>query len=119
MSSTSFRLIVHQSVNPDGLAQFRELAQRGAAGAQANEPGTLGYEFFLSEDGSDCYLNEYYESDQAFLDHFERVQPILQESMKVSTLVEAVVLGDPGAEARAMLDHLGAKYYSDCIGFCR
>jgi quinol monooxygenase YgiN len=119
MAGKSFRLIVHQTINPGGLEEFTRLARQGAAGAEANEPGTLGYEFFLSEDGTECYLNEYYRDDEAFLEHFQRVQPILQDSMKVSTLAEVVVLGDPGAEARELLAHLGAKYYTDCIGFCR
>jgi quinol monooxygenase YgiN len=119
MPGKSFRLIVHQTINPGGLEEFRRVAQQGAANAESGEPGTLGYEFFINEEGSDCYLNEYYVDSVAFLEHFGRVQPILEASMKVSSLQEAVVLGDPSPEARALLDHLGAKYYSDCIGFCR
>jgi quinol monooxygenase YgiN len=119
MANQSFRLIVHQTINPGGLEEFSKLAGQGAANAEAGEPGTLGYEFFIGEDGSDCYLNEYYADSAAFLAHFARVQPILEASMKVSALVEAIVLGDPSPEAREMLSHLGAKFYSNCIGFCR
>ena len=86
MANQSFRLIVHQTINPGGLEEFSKLAQQGAANAEAGEPGTLGYEFFVNEEGSDCYLNEYYADSAAFLTHFARVQPILEASMKVSGL---------------------------------
>ena len=119
MAGESFRLIVHQTVDPEGLEEFRELAAQGAANAETNEPGTLGYEFFFSEEGDDCYLNEYYVDSAAFMEHFARVQPILEASMKVSNMVEVVVLGNPSSEAREMLGHIGAKFYTDCIGFCR
>ena len=119
MSGPSFRLIVRQTINPGGLEEFRKLAQLGAAGAEAGEPGTLGYEFFLNEEGTESYLNEYYADSESFVAHFSNVQPILQASMKVSGFVEAIVLGDPSPEARAVLSGLGAKYFSDCIGFCR
>lgn len=119
MSDRSFRLIVRQTINPGGLEEFRRCARLGAGNAEANEPGTLGYEFFVDEDGTESYLVEYYADSQSFLTHFANVQPILEASMKVSGLVEAIVLGDPDPEARAMLANLGAKYYSECIGFCR
>lgn len=119
MAADSFRLIVHQSIHPGGLEEFSRLARRGASGAEANEPGTLGYEFFINEEGSDCYLNEYYADSEAFLTHFQAVQPILAESMKVSTLLEVIVLGDPSQEVQDALAPLRAKYYSNCIGFCR
>jgi quinol monooxygenase YgiN len=112
-------LIVHQTINPGGVEEFKKLARQGAGNAEAGEPGTLGYEFFLDEEGKESYLNEYYADSESFLTHFAAVQPILQASMKVSGFVEAIVLGNPNAEARAVLAGLGAKYYSDCIGFCR
>jgi quinol monooxygenase YgiN len=119
MSKDSFRLIVRQTINPGGLEEFKRLAGLGAGNAEAGEPGTLGYEFFIDQEGKECFLNEYYADSESFLTHFANVQPILQASMGVSGLVEAIVLGDPGPEARAALAGLGAKYYSDCIGFCR
>ena len=119
MSDPSFRLIVHQTINPGGLEEFTRLAQLGAANAEAGECGTLGYEFFLDEEGTESYLVEHYADSESFVTHFANVQPVLQASMEVSGVVEAIVLGNPDPEARAVLSGLGAKYYSDRIGFCR
>ncbi len=114
-----FRLLVHQSINPGAYEEFQQLAHKGASGAEAGEPGTLGYEFFVDEEGTEFYLNEYYADSDSFIAHFANVQPVLQAMMKVLGPPEAIVLGDPSEEARALLDGLGAKYYSTCIGFCR
>lgn len=119
MADQSFRLIVRQTINPGGLEEFQRVAQLGANNSETGEPGTLGYEFFINDEGTECYLNEYYADSEAFLTHFARVQPILEASMKVSTLVDAVVLGNPSPEAREVLAVLGSKLYTNCIGFCR
>jgi quinol monooxygenase YgiN len=119
MAGSPIRLIVHQTISPEGLGEFRRLAELGAANAQSAEPGTLGYEFFMDDSGTECYLNEYYADSKSFLTHFGNVRPILEQAMKVSDLAEVVVLGRPSPEAKAALDKIGAKYFSDCIGFCR
>ncbi len=119
MADQSIRLIVRQTINPGGLEEFQKLSQQGAANAEAAEPGTLAYEFFINDEGTESYLNEYYTDSEAFLTHFARVQPILEASMKVSNLVDVVVLGDPSPEAKEVLAHLGSKIYTNCIGFCR
>ena len=119
MSDSAFKLIVRQTITPGGIDEFRRCSQLGAGNAEANEPGTLGYEFFVNEDGTESYLVEYYADSQSFLTHFANVQPILEAAMKVSGMVEAVVLGDPTPEARTMLAALGVKYYPERIGFCR
>jgi quinol monooxygenase YgiN len=119
MADTSFYLIVHQTIDPGGLEEFKACCRLGSANAEATEPGTIGYQFYINEEGTESYLVEKYIDSEAFLKHIAAVQPILQRSMKVSTLTRAIVLGDPSPEAREALAMLGATYFSECIGFCR
>lgn len=119
MSDSSFYLIVRQTITPGGREEFTRCARLGAGNAEANEPGTLGYQFFVNDEGTESYLVERYADSQSFLTHFANVQPVLEAAMKVSALSEAVVLGDPDPEARDMLANLGVTYYPECIGFCR
>ena len=119
MADTSFYLIVHQTITPGGLEEFKACCQLGSAQAEASEAGTIGYQFFINDEGTESYLVEKYVDSESFLKHIAAVQPILQRAMKVSTLTKAVVLGDPNPEARVALSNLGVAYYSECIGFCR
>jgi len=119
MADTSFYLLVHQTIAPGGLEEFKECCRLGSTNAEATEPGTIGYQFFINEEGTESYLVEKYADSQSFLKHIAAVQPILERAMKVSTLTKAVVLGNPSPEAREALAMLGATYFPECIGFCR
>ncbi len=119
MADESFRLIVHQGINPGKIEEFKELAGRMTAGCECTEPGTLGYEWFVAEDGADCYLNEFYANSEAFLTHIQTIGPKIQDMLKISPLLEAMVLGNPSPEAREALAALGARFYSPCVGFTR
>jgi len=119
MSDGSFRLIVHQGINPGKLDEFTETTRKITAGCEASEPGTLGYEWFFAEDGTECYLNEFYANSEAFVTHFGNIGPVLKETLKISSLLDVTVFGDPSPEARGMLAALGARFYAPSVGFCR
>ena len=119
MSDASFRLIVRQGINPGKLDEFKELARQFTEGLEEVEPGTLGYEWFIAEDGRECYLNECYTDSEAFLSHFAGVGPKIGIMLEISPMMEAVVLGDPSPEAREALSKLGARFYSRHAGFAR
>jgi quinol monooxygenase YgiN len=119
MSDASFRLIVRQGINPGKLDELRALASRSIEGLESAEPGTLGYEWFIAEDGRECCLNEFYADSEAFLAHFAGVGPKIAAMLEISPLLEAVVLGDPSPEAREALSKLGARFFSAHAGFAR
>jgi quinol monooxygenase YgiN len=119
MADESLRLIVRQGISPGKLEVFKELARQMTAGSEAAEPGTLGYEWFIGEDETDCYLNEFYSSSEAFLSHLQNVMPKIQALLEISPLLDAIVFGDPSPEAREALAALGARVYTPCVGFCR
>jgi quinol monooxygenase YgiN len=119
MSDASFRLIVRQGIDPGKLDEFKGLACQFTEGLEAAEPGTLGYEWFIAEDGGECYLNEFYADSEAFLAHFAGVGSKIAIMLEISPMIEAVVLGDPSPEAREALSKLGARFYSAHTGFAR
>ncbi len=119
MASGSIRLIVRQGIMPGKLDEFKKLAEALTCGVEENEPTTLGYEWFIDDAGTTCYLNEYYGSSEDFLLHFKSLGPKLEDMLAISPLQEMLVLGDPDAEVRELLGGLGAKFYTPSVGFCR
>jgi quinol monooxygenase YgiN len=119
MDARTIRLIVRQGIMPGKLEEFKKLAEALTCGVEENEPTTLGYEWFVDEAGSTCYLNEYYGSSEDFLLHFANLGPKLEAMLAVSPLQEMIVLGDPSPQIKEMLGGLGAKFYSPTVGFCR
>jgi quinol monooxygenase YgiN len=119
MTAGSIRLIVRQGIMPGKLDEFKKFAEALTCGVEENEPATLGYEWFVDEAGTSCYLNEYYGSSEDFLAHFTNLGPQLEDILAVSPLQEVIVLGEPNAQVKEMLAGLGAKFYSPTVGFCR
>lgn len=56
------------SINEGQLETFRTLMQEMVSASEA-EPGTVGYEWFLSEDASSCHINERYTDSDAVMAH--------------------------------------------------
>jgi quinol monooxygenase YgiN len=119
MADGPFRMIVRQGIKPGKLEEFKKMAEELTSGVDANEPTTLGYEWFIDEDGSSCYLIESYGNAEAFLLHFQNLGAKLGAMLEISPLEEMVVVGDLTPQVKEMLAGLGAKFYSPHVGVAR
>jgi len=119
MGADSFRLVVHQGINKGGFEAFKKMAQDMTMGVEANEPNTLCYEWYVSDDGTDCYLVESYTDSEALLEHLSHVGEALHKMLDVSPLMELLVLGTPNKEVREALAGMGAKFFPLLIGCTR
>jgi quinol monooxygenase YgiN len=119
MAGGPFRMIVRQAIKPGKLEEFKKMSESLTSGVEADEPTTLGYEWFIDEAGSSCYLIESYGNAESFLLHFQGLGDKLGAMLEISPLEDMVVIGDPGPEVKEMLAGLGAKFYSPHVGFAR
>ncbi len=86
--------------------------------ATREEPGTLGYEWFLSDDGKSCHINERYEDSEAVLTHLGSFGAnFVDRFLACFEPTSLSVYGNPSAEARAALDGFGAAYLGWLGGF--
>lgn len=84
------------------------------------ESGAQGYEWFLSEDGKTCHINERYADSDAVLIHAGSFgSKFAERFMACFEPTGLSVYGEPSAEARAALDGLGAHYFGPLGGFSR
>jgi quinol monooxygenase YgiN len=82
------------------------------------EPGTLGYQWSIDEDGMAAVRERYADSDAAFA-HLRAFEENWQE--RVLTMVEPIrttVWGEPSEELRAELGD-GARFHTELGGFAR
>ena len=88
--------------------------------ATKNEPGTQGYEWFLSQDGTACHINERYVDSDAVLSHLGTFGTRFAERFLACFEPTSLsVYGEPSEEARAALDGFGASYLGWLGGFNR
>ena len=112
MSKQMVGLVVELTIHEGKLDNLEALAQEMIAGSR-KEPGTLGYEWYLSGDRQSCRLVESYSDADAVLAHFTGpvVQVMVPKLLEVASLTGFEVHGDPGAKATEMLAGFGAKIF--------
>jgi quinol monooxygenase YgiN len=107
------------SLRDGRLTDARALMDEMVASAR-QEAGTLGYEWFLAEDGSTCHTNERFSDSEAAVTHLRSFGANFAERfLQCFEPTGLAVYGSPSDEARAALDGLGAIYLGSWGGFIR
>jgi len=114
---------VNELAVKDGkLETFRELMEEMVSGAK-DQPGTLSYEWYISDDGSTVHVVETYADSAAVVAHHVSEGFALKNwagrFMDCADVTRVNAYGDPDASAREILDRLGATYHSAWGGFSR
>ncbi len=109
-------LDIHDGKHPE----FDEVVQQMTDGT-GDEPGALGYEWFLSADGTRCRLLETYADASAVAAHLAShvVQQLVPKLLEFSTIRRFEVYGMPDAPAVAALEYFGAEIFPGWKGLAR
>jgi quinol monooxygenase YgiN len=110
---------LQMSVREGRLGDARELMTEMVTGTR-QEPGTIGYEWFMSGDGKTCHINERHADSQAVMVHLGNFGSRYAERFLACFEPTSLsVYGEPSAEVRAGLDGFGAAYLGRLGGFTR
>lgn len=113
--SWNLQLTVREGKLDDARSLMSEMVD-----STRGESGARGYEWFLSDDGQTCHINERYADSEAALVHAASFGSRFAERFLACFVPTALsVYGDPSAEVRAALDGLGAVYLGWFGGFNR
>lgn len=112
--------LVDLTVHEGKLDSFESTAQEMIASTQ-QEPGALGYEWYLSADRKRCRIIETYVDSDAVRAHINgpAVQVGVPKMLESSSISRFEVYGDPGPEAAAMLAKVGAEIFTHWNGLGR
>ena len=107
------------AVRPGQIDTFRSLMEEMIESTRA-ESGTLGYEWFLSEDGTICHLYERYADSEAALVHIGNFGSTFAERFFACVEPTAMfVYGNPDAQTREALSTSNAVFLGPLGGFAR
>lgn len=88
--------------------------------ANANEPGTLNYEWSISEDSEQCHIYERYADSAAVMTHLGTFgEKFADRFLAVLEPKRLLVYGRPSAEAIEALSGFGAVFMTPIGGFAR
>ncbi|MCB0035834.1 MAG: antibiotic biosynthesis monooxygenase [Anaerolineales bacterium] len=102
------------------LDTLKSLLAEMSEATQANEPGALNYEWYISADESKCHILERYADSAALLTHLGNFSKnFASRFMGILTPTKMTVYGNPNEAAVKALNNLGAVYYEHLGGFSR
>jgi quinol monooxygenase YgiN len=117
MSKLSYSL--EFNINQGQLDAFKAMANDYIAAAEANEPDTLRYQWYLNADATKCLLHEKFASSEACLAHLGHVGPTLPNLFALAPVSRFEVTGEPSDGLKAALADLQPVYYTPFGGFDR
>jgi quinol monooxygenase YgiN len=105
-------------INPGQAAEFKALSERLIESSQ-EEPGTLHYEWSLSEDGEVCHVHERFADSAAVKIHGQRSHELVGKLMTVSKPLSFALYGAPDAEVKQMFAAMNPLLTKPLGGFGR
>jgi quinol monooxygenase YgiN len=112
--------MLNMQVIPGQLDTLRALMAEMSAATEANEPGTLDYEWSLSTDGTACDLWERYADSAAALIHMATFgEKYASRFLSVLAPKRVTLYGAPNEAVREGLAPFGAVYMAPVAGFSR
>lgn len=118
--SKEFSLIVTVKLNGPLTDEARAMLDSMTSTVEANEPGTLVYDWFLSEDGESICVLERYSDTSALMEHSKAQSPEMREQMAAMGSIDSmIVLGDIEEPMAGMLKKGGATIMAPLTGFYR
>ena len=112
--------ILELQVQDGQLNDFRALMEEMVSATQANEPGTLNYEWSTGVDGKICHIYERYASSEAVMTHLGTFgEKFADRFLAVLKPVRFVVYGSPSTAVKDALAGFSPVYMESAAGFSR
>jgi len=113
MNHQIVRFTVSLTIHEGKFEAFQATAKELIAGSR-KEPGTLGYEWYLSADRKRCRVLETYADESAMLAHLTGpvVQSLVPKLLELVSVDGFEVYGTPGAKGTEMLGGWGAQMFA-------
>lgn len=108
------------AIKPGQLDNLKTLMAEMIEATQANEPGALNYEWFISEDEQRLHLYERYVDSAATMTHLEAFgKNFARRFLAALEIKRYTVYGDPDDQVKKALGANGATFMTSLGGFTR
>ena len=120
MSSTEVSWVFEASIKDGQIENLEALIKEMSDQAEATEPGTLSYEWLISDDRTSGQTREYYKDSQSALVHLASFNQNFAE--RLMTMIEPkgmIVYGTPSSALKNELAGADPVYMQRVDGFAR
>jgi quinol monooxygenase YgiN len=118
--TTNVSWLVEANIRPGKFGDFERLMDEMVGATRRNEPKTLNFEWYISDDHSTCHIYERYEDSAAVLTHMASFgKNFAGHFLDCVEPVRLIVYGSPNQEAKDALEGLTPVYMAQINGFAR
>jgi quinol monooxygenase YgiN len=97
------------------LEAFKQLVATAVAGA-AEEPGTIGYDWYSNQDESTFYVRERYAGSDALLAHAQASAETVGRLAELAGGLKVEIFGNPSAEVLEAMSEVAPTVYPFVAG---
>lgn len=118
--STHVYWILELEVRQGKERDFHELMREMVAATRENEPGTLAYEWSVTNDGRRCHIFERYSNSAAVMVHLAKFGDAYAERFfEILSPIRFVIYGSPSQLVKDALSVFNPDYMKLADGFTR
>ncbi len=99
--------------------EFKEVANLFITTVQANEPGTLTYQFYFNKLQTKCLVLAQFRDSKAVLAHFKDVGGLVLKLIETAQLTRGELYGNVSTELRLVATPFGVNFFKPWGGFSR
>jgi len=112
--------IFELTIKEGQLENLKKIMLELVNATKENEPGTMAYEWSISDDNAKCHIHERYVNSEATLIHLTTfIDKYAARLLETGDATSFVVYGTPSDDAKKVLDGFAAVYMSPIGGFIR
>ena len=108
---SELQLTARFKIHEGQLETFKDTAAKCMACVKEKEPDAKQYDWFITDDGSECVVRETYRSSAALLQHIGNLGPLFGDLLAVTDF-SGEICGPPSEELVGALDGMDVTYYS-------
>jgi quinol monooxygenase YgiN len=112
-------LLAEIDIQPGRLPEFKAVVAEMVSAVQANEPGALRYDWYVSDDGTQDWNVEVFADSEAVVAHMANVGDLVPKLESVAAFRRVEVLGDLSEEGMAALGALARSKLAPLGGIRR
>jgi quinol monooxygenase YgiN len=121
MESSQIHFRAEFAIAQGRIKEYKKPVQEMSKAVEANEPGTISYQFYLNRDETKCTVHETYANSDAALAHNAGVasQTIPSRIFSVARISRFEVYWNPSEELQKVLTSFSPQIYNLFAGFSR
>ena len=113
------QVLIELTIADGKIEEFKSQMPAIIERVKTNEPDMTGYQWYLSDDQTKCYVIEWLKSSQAWLTHLSNVGTISPPLFAIAPITRFEIYGDIPKDVEDIVKPMGAVVYKHLAGFIK